>query len=104
MTAVGRECEIQHLPPYPHYIILIIKRLYIFYIDYHVYNLICIVKWRAACVCWMLGGRYPRVGMSAAYLVAEDRHPIHSIWWTLYVKAKTLSSHLTHICLSLSDI
>ena len=43
------------------------------------YNLICILKWRAACMWWMLGYRSTGVGMSAAYLVAEDRHPIHRI-------------------------
>ena len=43
------------------------------------YNLICILKLRSACVCWMPGDRSPGVGMSAAYLVVEDRHPRHMI-------------------------
>ena len=44
------------------------------------YNLICILKWRATYVCRMLGDRSTGVEMSAAYLVAEDRYPRHRIW------------------------
>ena len=43
----------------------------------------------------MLGDRSPGVGMSEAYLVAEDRHPRHIIRSTLYLKADTTCSHLT---------
>ena len=46
----------------------------------------------------------PGVGMSETFLVAEDRHPRHRIWWTLYVKSETSSSNLIHIFIYLSDI
>ena len=46
----------------------------------------------------------PGVGMLAAYLVAEYRHPRHRIWWTLYVQSESSSSNLIHIFIYLSDI
>ena len=46
-----------------------LEAIYFLYcVNICVYNLICILKLRAACVCWMLGDMSPGVGMSAAYL------------------------------------
>ena len=68
----------------------------------YIYNVFHIIKWRAAYVWWMLGDMSPGVGMSEVYLVTEDRHSRHRIWSTLYLKAETSWSHLTHVCLSLA--
>ena len=37
------------------------------------YNLICILKWRAACVCWMLGDISPGVGSCDSSLSCSGR-------------------------------
>ena len=53
---------------------------------------ICVVDvWR------MFGDRFPVIGMSAAYCMAENRHPRNRVWLTLYLKAETSSIHLTHL-------
>ena len=72
------------------------------YVYVYIYNVFHIIKLRAAYVWWILGDMSPGVGMSEVYLVTEDRHSRHRIWSTLYLKAETSWSHLTHICLSLA--